>query len=328
MYPGPVLDIMQGLSLVEQQLISHAVQVHMLKHGGIAARGYCVAFPQNINEPAQILSDLLQQIQIIPVRKQGKNDTTKDLNVRRSVIQKVIEWLKQHNSAYSDIIISQERIDHLPENAPIDIHYVETKVPYNLHTDLGPAPLQVDPGEGDGNTVSCVTLPDPAINIREQVQKVVEQVVGEKHGPVTAGKKYVTIPWPTRGDVPLSEFKTTYFFTLGFLCLFPYGNGDFHTVRLRSFNSISDWAEHLIWYKEGRFANDQYFKFIVHNVMMRKRTLEQNTYIVRQQLGDEQFTLSRLKEQLEKGDISIAQKILYFGSCLRGTDQYWAQGSK
>ena len=76
MYPGPNPDIMQGLS-VEQQLISRispAVQVHMLKHGGIAASGYCVAFPQNINEPTQILSNLLQQI--IHVRIQGKNDTT------------------------------------------------------------------------------------------------------------------------------------------------------------------------------------------------------------------------------------------------------------
>ena len=91
---------------------------------------------------------------------------------------------------------------------------------------------------------------------------------------------------------------------------------------------MSDWAEHLIWYKDGRFANHQYFKFIVHNVIMRKRTLEQSTYIVRQQLGDEQFTLSSLKEQLEKGDKSIAQKILYFGPCLRGTDQYLAQRSK
>ena len=70
MDPGPVPDIMQGLSLVEQQLISPAVQVHMLKHGGIASSGHCVAFPQNVNEPAQILPNLPQQIQIIRVRKQ------------------------------------------------------------------------------------------------------------------------------------------------------------------------------------------------------------------------------------------------------------------
>ena len=156
---------------------------------------------------------------------------------------------------------------------------------------------------------------------------MVEQVVGEKHGPVNAGKIYVTIPWPTR-DVPLSEFTTKYFLTLAFPCPFPFGDGDYHINRLRSCDSMSDWAEHLIWYKDGRFANHQYFKFIVHNVIMRKRTLEQNTYIVRQQLGDEQFTLSSLKEQFEKGDKSIAQKILYFGACLKGTDLYWAQRSK
>ena len=67
MYPGPVPDIMQGLSLVDQQLFSPAVQVHMLKHGGMTASRFCVAFPQNINKPAQILSNLLQQI--IRVRK-------------------------------------------------------------------------------------------------------------------------------------------------------------------------------------------------------------------------------------------------------------------
>ena len=58
---GPVPDIMQGLSLVEQQLISPispAIQVHMLKKGGIASSGHCVAFPQNVNEPAQILPTL------------------------------------------------------------------------------------------------------------------------------------------------------------------------------------------------------------------------------------------------------------------------------
>ena len=50
----------------------------MLKHGGIASSGHCVTFPQEINEPAQIFLRLPEEIKIIKVRKQGKNDTSKD----------------------------------------------------------------------------------------------------------------------------------------------------------------------------------------------------------------------------------------------------------
>ena len=138
----------------------------------------------------------------------------------------------------------------------------------------------------------------------------------------------MTIPWPTRDNVPLSEFTTKFFFTLAFPCLFPYGSGDFHINRPRTFMSMSDWAEHLIWYKDGRFAQHQYFKFIVHNIIMRKRTLEQSTFIMKQKLGENPMTLQEIKQRLQDGDTRIGQKILYFGANLRGTSQYWAQRQK
>ena len=84
MDPGDVPGELNNLSVVEQQLVSRlspAIQVHMLKHGGIAANGHCVAFPQYVNEPAQILPKLPSEINLIRVRKLGKNQTSKELNV-------------------------------------------------------------------------------------------------------------------------------------------------------------------------------------------------------------------------------------------------------
>ena len=55
MFPGKVPNELQGLSIVEEQLIckiSPCINVHMLKHGGIASSGYCVTFPQDVSEPA------------------------------------------------------------------------------------------------------------------------------------------------------------------------------------------------------------------------------------------------------------------------------------
>ena len=330
MDPGLVPAELTDLSVVEQQLIcriSPAIHVHMLKHGGIASSGHCVTFPQDVNEPAQIFPQLPHEINIIRVRKTGKNDSSKEFRVRRYTVQSALQWLKTNNPAYSDIIISDERLNLLPINDELHTNNVNVN-DYENHADKGPAPEQLDCNEVSGETDSCVILPNPSINIRDEVEKVVEEVVGPQHGQVTYNRRIITIPWPTRNGEPVSEFTTRNFFTLAFPCLFPTGMDDFYMNRPRTCTSMADWAEHLIWYSDGRFAKHQYFKFIVHNMIMRKRTLEQSTYIVSQQLGDKHISVSDIKEKLQRGDKSIAEKILYFGASLRGTDQYWAQRAK
>ena len=141
-------------------------------------------------------------------------------------------------------------------------------------------------------------------------------------------KREHTIPWPTRGNIPLSEYSTTNLFTLAFPALFPYGTADYYSNRPRSCSSMSDWADHLLWYNDGRFASHHYFKFVVHNMIMRKRAADNGSFIVNQKLGDSHLTVSDLKEQLQRCNQSLGKKILYFGANLRGTSQYWAQRGK
>lgn len=88
---------------------------------------------------------------------------------------------------------------------------------------------------------------------------------------------------------------------------------------------MGDWAEHLLWYNDGRFAKHPYFKFVLHNMIMRKKVLEHSSFIVKQKLGDQHFTISDLKKLIENGDTSICQKKLYFGGSIRGTTQYWGK---
>ena len=238
-----------------------------------------------------------------------------------------MQWLKLNNPAYSDILISQERLENLPIDSDIDLPTLDVNE-VSTSNDMGPAHEQTDPGEIASDTESGVLLPEPAVNIREQVENVVKNVIGPAHGPVTESRNVVTIPWPSRDDTPVSEFTTMHFFSLAFPCLFPNSSGDFYINRPRTCSSLSDWTDHLIWYDDGRFAQHPYFKFIAHNMIMRKRTLEQSTYIVQQQLGDKHLSVCDIKEQIKNGNTSIAEKILYFGACLRGTSQYWTQRSK
>jgi len=110
---------------------------------------------------------------------------------------------------------------------------------------------------------------------------------------------------------------------MAFPCLFRYGKGDFHINLLVTCSSLHDWAEHLLWYQDGRFARHEVGKFVVHNMIMRKRALEQSRFFVDQQHGDPRITVSNLQQRLARGD-TFTDK-LYFGANLRGTAQYWHQ---
>jgi hypothetical protein len=98
MNPLQVPSELQNLTLVEQQLICRIASVtlvHMLKHGGIAPNGHCVTFPQDVNEPANILPQLPKELKMICVRKIGANNTSKEFNVRRLAVLNALKWLKK-----------------------------------------------------------------------------------------------------------------------------------------------------------------------------------------------------------------------------------------
>ena len=47
----------------------------------------------------------------------GRNDTFKDVNVRRQKISDALLWLIQNNPHYSDVQIDYEALNALPDNA-------------------------------------------------------------------------------------------------------------------------------------------------------------------------------------------------------------------
>ena len=202
MDPQKLPTELSGLTIIEQQLIcriSPCLNVHMLKHGGIASSDHCVTFPQEVNEPAQIFPTRPNEINLIRVRKIRKNESSR---YKRFVVLKfknAVLFLKQNIPAYSDIIISQESLNSLPEDGELpNILTVQCNDIISGETDKGPAPDQINPGKVDGTTHSSVLLPDPEINISEEVNKIVKDVIGENHGIVSVNKKgTVTLPWPT-----------------------------------------------------------------------------------------------------------------------------------
>ena len=126
--------------------LAPTVHVHLLKHGGIASKGHCIAFPQAVQEPATILPRLPAEVDIIRVRRQGKDDTHKDFRVRRHRVEGALRWLKDNNPAYGDVIIDGARIENLPEDGELpNLRTVEFSETERVD-DQGPAPQQLDTG--------------------------------------------------------------------------------------------------------------------------------------------------------------------------------------
>ena len=182
--------------------------------------------------------------------------------------------------------------------------------------DQGPDPQQLDAGETDGNddsTVSGIILPEPGVNVQEHVEAAINKVVTEPQEAETEeAQQRPVIPRPSTDTTPASEFTTPFSLTTAFPCLFPYGQGDFHINRPVTCRALHDWAEHLLWYQDGRFARHKVWTFVAHNMIMRKRALKQSRFFVDQQLGDPQITVGDLQERLARGDTSFTNKLLYW----------------
>ena len=134
MDPMCVPEELSGMSDAEQMLIARlapTVHVHMLKHGGIASKGHCIAFPQAVQEPATIVPRLPAEVDIIRVRRQGRDDTHEDFRVRRHRVERALRWLSDNNPAYADNVIDDARIQNLPEDGELPslrtVEFTETE---------------------------------------------------------------------------------------------------------------------------------------------------------------------------------------------------------
>ena len=129
--------------------LAPTVHVHLLKHGGIASKRNCIAFPQAVQEPSTILPRLPTKVDIIRMRRQGKDDTHKDFRVRTHRVEGALRWLKDNNPTYSDVVIDGARIENLPGDGELpNLRTVDFSETARID-DQGPAPQQLDAGEID-----------------------------------------------------------------------------------------------------------------------------------------------------------------------------------
>lgn len=122
-----------------------------------------------------------------------------------------------------------------------------------------------------------------------------------------------------------SEFSNNDIFVNAFPWLFPGGIGDPYDPETGEVDNLREWADHLLRYEDGRFSSDQVFTLYVHNYMVRHDNNSQGRWFFQGErfLGKNPPTLNELKCQIRDGNFTFIDKLRYFASEIRGSDNYW-----
>ncbi len=132
------------------------------------------------------------------------------------------------------------------------------------------------------------------------------------------------IRWGVDAERRVDE-KVMGYGSMAFPTLIPDGIGDFNASRNYAFPYLKDWAEHCLWWHDGRFARHPYWKFIVMNIIQRQQAAKQTSFFVGARLGENAPSVGELKERVANNDSSILRSCIAYAGNVSGTDPYWYQ---
>ena len=225
----------------------------------------------------------------------GKNNTFKDVKVRREKVHNALLWLIQNNPLYAEL--DTDALNYLPENGvPTDLMAVETEDDIIKDSDLMP-----DEGPPTDN-------PDEDIVYNNSTEfssflPVGEQQAQEKEAVRNQLSGNEAIAWPTVGDQALNEYQISCLATMAFPTLFPDAKEDPTNESLLRDVSFAERIKHLIRYGEFidskwvyRFANHPRFSYWALNMIQRKIILQQSGIFLQQNPGEAHLTIDELRE--------------------------------
>ena len=325
MIPSAVPDELEGLTQVEQMLIARALpvmRVYVKPGGQRAYKGHCINLPQDITEFANSLPHYPKDIPVIIVKIKGKNNSSRDVTVRREVVHRALQWLLKNNPHYKDLNINHDALNSLPDNGvPSDLGSVET-VESNIEDndpDLGPQNSDEDIIYNSDSEMSTF-LPMPEKQ-KPEIQATRDRLLEQPS----------SVHWPTVDNRPLSEFLTPFLATMAFPTLFPNGKGDPTNPSLIRDIPFSDRIKHLIKFAEKRdgkwfyrFATHPRFSYWALNMIQRRRALDQSSIYIKQNPGDAHLSVEELQDLANTNDTChLLSKVYRYASNITGTHAYW-----
>ena len=105
--------------------------------------GHCINLPQNVTELATSLPRYPKDLVVIIIKVKGRDNTFKDVTVRKQKVHDALVWLINNNPQYSKVLVDEDALNILPEfGVPSELLTVETDddivLDNDCSTDVGP----------------------------------------------------------------------------------------------------------------------------------------------------------------------------------------------
>ena len=235
-------------------------------------------------------------------------EPSRDFHVSAHRLRTVLLYLKSHNKFYTDIDISEEALNLLPDDGNIyeNLQYVSLTADEQEET-IGEPQQTIDEPEMDYVTHGNA----PGFYATDQESEIRATIDPE------------VVSWPNIGSTPINEFQTEGFVVCAFPALFPAGTCDLRDPTRICKISAEQYFKHLLKYENGRFAKDPRFRFLALNSTLRWEAIKLGNLFVRKR-NMVRMTGRQLRELLVQRP-SIANEIAYFTSSLRASRSFWYQ---
>ncbi|CAB4002039.1 Hypothetical predicted protein [Paramuricea clavata] len=319
---------LQNLTQIEEMLIARALpimRVYIKPGGQRGYSGHCINLPQNVKELAMSLPRYPKDLDVIIVKAKGRENTFRDVTVRKQKVHNALVWLINNNPHYSELLINEDALNSLPENGvPPGLMTVETDDDIvsddNCSPDVGP-PTD-NPSEDivyNDSTEMSSFLP-----VGEQQQTEIEAVRNQL-------SENEPMPWPSVENEPLNEYQISHLATMAFPTLFPDGKGDPTNQGLLRDVPLQERIKHLLKFAEiidgkwvYRFANHPRFSYWAFNMIQRKRILQQSGIFLKQNPGEAHLTIEELREMAASNNANVfMSKVSRYVGNIAGTNAYW-----
>ncbi|KAK3932375.1 ATP-dependent DNA helicase [Frankliniella fusca] len=312
--PLEVPEELDGLTFVEQQLIARihpVVSLYKVKNVQYKYTGQIINFPQHVQELCDVLPHKVEDLTGVLAIRCKNSGGYRDFYIRKNKVLNALIWLKDNNPFYEDISISYDRVNSLP----IDDSVYSVVRGYDEEDDGDSTELK------DGE-FSCYIDDD-----EEKLDNV--DPISYKNIPdlsYVSQKDQLNVDgnvllWPSIGKVPINEFSSPGYITMSFPHLFCYGTCDYSNLKKNKISLIK-YVEHLMLYKDGRFAKDPRFRFFLLNSVMRWQALKLGNIFVKQNSFFNKMTVFQLKEYLKRNPGHL-KEILFYSRRIKSTKAYW-----
>ena len=173
-----------------------------------------------MTELATSLPRYPKDLAVIIVKVKDRDNTFKDVSVRREKVHNALLWLVHNNSHYAELDINEIALNLLPENGiPADLMTVETESEIVLDDGVMPDLGPIIDNHSEDTVYNHSTEMSSFLPVGEQQEQEVEAVRNQ----LCANDLMI---WPTTENEPLNEYQVSHLATMAFPTLFPDGKGD------------------------------------------------------------------------------------------------------